>query len=156
MVTGKAFYPKLFPDNRDMEGFEGKFVDCNGAYTIQVLLDDDQYQKLQESGSKLEGRVDDETGKRMVQFTRKHEIRNKDNEIVEAWSGPPVVKDAEGNEWVHSEEEPNLIGNGSLVNVAFTATQSKQKKSIVFTRLEAVQVLELQPYDAEGKAELPF
>lgn len=157
-LEGIAFYPKVFEHNRDMKGFEGAYEECNGAYTIEVVLNDVEYQKLQESGSKTEGKEHEEG--RSVKFKRKHEVRNrKTGEIIEALSGAPQVVDADGNDWISTEDEPRLIGNHSRVIVAVSVEQDKKKKSIVYTRLEGVKVLDLvEPSggEGEGRRRLPF
>lgn len=150
-------YAKVFLDNRDMKGYEDAFVECNGAYTIDVGLNDVQIQELHESGSKLQGREED--GLTWCKFKRKHEVRNNTTgEIIEDFSGPPRVVDADGVEWVHTEDDPNLIGNESLCNVAVSVSPDKKRKAISYTRLEGLQVLELVEYDPEtsGKPKLPF
>ena len=156
-LEGTAYYAKVFEDNRDETGFYDAYVDCNGACTIELELDDVEYQKLQESGSKVVGKYDEDTGLHRVKFKRKFEVRNKDNEIIEDFSGPPRVVDADGNLWSHTPELPSYIGNGSRVKVAVSVSQSKKRKAIVFTRLEGVQVLELVQYNGEGQGiQLPF
>lgn len=157
-LTGEARWAKVFEDNREMKGYEDAYVPYNGMYEISLLLDDAELQKLRDSGSKLEGVEDEETGLREVKFKRKHEVRNsKTNEIIEEFCGAPVVKDADGNLWEHSEDEPNYIGNGSTVEVAITVTPDRKRKSIVYTRLEGLKVHELVEYSSDGaQPELPF
>lgn len=152
-VTGKVMYAKVFEHNRDMVGYEDVYVDCNGAYTIDVILDDVQFEKLQQSGSKLQG-TETEDGFRKVKFKRKHETKNKDGEIIEAFSGPPQVVDFDGVDW----DVNTLIGNDSECEVAITVAPDKKRKSTVYTRLEGVKVLDLVKFNGEGdgQRELPF
>lgn len=156
-LEGEAYYPKVFEHNRDMEGFEGVYKGCNGAYTIDLVIDDAEFHKLQEAGSKIEGK-EHEDGGRKVKFKRANEVRNKDGEIIEDFSGPPQVTDEEGNPWVSTEDEPKLIGNGSRVIVALSVTPSKKRKAIVYTRLEGVKVVDhVEPGNGEGaERRLPF
>lgn len=153
-LTGKASWAKVYPENRDMEGFEGAYKDCNGAYTINMDLDDVSLERLKEAGSKLKGRQDG-----TFMFKRKHEVTNKDGEIIEAFSGPPqvIMEDVDG-EMIQLNHEEHPIGNGSEVEVAISVMQDKKKPSIVYTRLEGVKVLELVEFKGEedSERELPF
>lgn len=148
-LTGKANFAKVYPENRDMEGFEGAYVDCDGAYTIDIELDDISLEKLKNSGSKVKG-----SDKGYHRFKRKHAVYNKDGDVIEDFSGPPQVVGEDGQELTHE----TMIGNGSVVEVAITVTPDKKKPSIVYTRLEGVKVLELVEYNPEGggQRELPF
>ncbi len=157
-LEGQFQWAKVFPDNRDMKGYDDEYVACDGAYVLDVLLDDVQLGILQDSGSKIEGVEDEETGLRRVKFKRKHKVMNsKTGEVIEAFSGPPRVVDNEGVEWTHSEDEPKLIGNGSKGRVSVSVTPDKRKKSIVYTRLEGLQVFELEEFTGGDAApQLPF
>lgn len=157
-LEGPCYYAKIFEDNRDMKGYEGAYEDCNGAYEITVALDDVEHQKLNDSGSKVQGVLDDE-GFHRCKFKRKHEVRNrKNNEIISEFSGPPRVVDADGELWPHTKDMPSLVGNESRVLVAVSVTPDKKKPSIVYTRLEGVQVLDHVEYvEGEGgQMKLPF
>lgn len=142
-VTGIAMYPKLFENNRDMhEGFHGAY---GGAYTIDVLLEKAELDKLTKSGSKLKPRITDEGIS--IKFKRKH------IHPVEALGGPPKVADKDNEPWDTSV----YIGNGSKVEVWFEVYDTKMGKG---TRLEGVKVLELEEYETEEggetKTKLPF
>lgn len=143
-VTGTAMYPKVFENNRDMhEGFHGH---CNGAYTIDMILDKEELDKVTKSGCRLSPRINDEgIG---IKFKRNHE-----HPAIAALGGPPKVVDAEDKEW-----DPTVfIGNGSKVEVFFEVYDTKMGKG---TRLEGIRVLEHVPFetdeDYEPKSKLPF
>ena len=148
-VEGIGNWAKLFEFNRDMH--EGFYKDCEGAYTIDVVLDKENLDTVSASGSRLKPRITDEG--LVIKFKRKHL-----HPTVSALGGAPVVKDAEGNIW-----DPEVsIGNGSKVKVAYEVYETKMGKG---TRLLGVQILEHVPYerpegeDSEGAAgdmRLPF
>lgn len=146
-LTGKAHWAKVYPENRDMTGYEDAYVDCNGCYTIDMELDDISVEKLKKSGSKAQ-----ENGKGFYKFKRKHEVRNKDGEVIEAFSGPPQV--VMNGENLNHEDHP--IGNGSEVTIAITVTPDKKSKKVVYTRLEGVEVHDLVEPNVEMQRELPF
>ncbi len=167
-IEGPIKWAKVFEHNRDLEGYEGEAKEYGGLYTVDVVLDDEAMQIFQDSGSKLEPKEDSE-GDTVVKFKRKHEVRRKDtNELIEAFCGAPRVangmdgqepdKDGKYPDWISTEENPDLLGNGSRARVAFSVTPDKRKKSIVYTRLEGLLVLEQVEYDEEenGQGKLPF
>ena len=148
-LSGEAHWAKVYPENRDMEGYEGAYVDCDGCYTIDMKLDDHSLELLKKSGSKAQ--VSAKSG--MIKFKRKHAVFNRDGEIIEAFSGKPQVV-MDGKE-INFEEYP--IGNGSSVTIAVTVTPDKKKSTIVYTRLEGVEVTELVEYTPEdAPREMPF
>ena len=97
-LEGIAMWSKVFPHNRDMnEDFHGP----EGAYTIDLVLEQDQLNKLSEAGSRLKPKVSEEGI--VVKFKRKHAHK------IEDLGGAPKVVDAEGEPW----DSSTLIGNGS-------------------------------------------
>ena len=156
-LEGKAYWAKVFPDNREMKGYEGVYESCNGAYEITVALDDGEFAKLQDSGSKIQGSLDDD-GFHRCTFKRKHEVYNsKTGDLIPEFCGAPKVVDADGVEWPHTEDDPHFIGNESDVLVVISVTPDKKKKTISYTRLEQIQVKELVEYNEGGsQLNLPF
>ncbi len=142
-LTGKASWAKIYERNRDInEAYHG----AGGAYTIDVLLEKEELDKLTASGSRLKPRLSDEGIS--IKFKRKHVHPAG----IEALGGPPQVVDAEGNEW------DKYLGNGSTVTVAVDVYDTKMGKG---TRLTGVKVLEYvappEPEEGEGGApSLPF
>lgn len=142
-LTGKASWAKIYERNRDInEAYHG----AGGAYTIDVLLEKEELDKLTASGSRLKPRLSDDGIS--IKFKRKHVHPAG----IEALGGPPQVVDAEGNEW------DKYLGNGSTVTVAVDVYDTKMGKG---TRLTGVKVLEYvappEPEEGEGGApSLPF
>ena len=141
-LKGPARWAKVFEDNRDMRGYEDAFVDCEGAYTIEVGLDDAQLQTLKDAGSMKKGTAKGD-GLTWVKFTRKHKDR------FDWSSGAPKVEDASGGEW--SFELDGAIGNDSEVEVTVSVYDTSRPR-IKGTRLDKVTVIRLQ--EQEEKA--PF
>lgn len=143
-LEGELYWAKLFEHNRDKnEDFHGP----GGAYTVDVLLEKDQLDKLTKSGSRLKPKMMDEGI--AVRFKRK---KNHSGGIEE-FGGPPRVVDADKNTW----NESTLIGNGSRAKVYVSVYDTKMGKG---TRLEGVQVtdlVEFVPEEGEGSSvKLPF
>ena len=136
-LTGIAEWAKVFPQNRDMEGFDGASRECNGACTIDLILDDDNLATLKASRSMKRG-VPDQMGRgTKVKLVRKFDTgRDWD-------SGAPIVKKSAGSDWDYSID--GTIGNGSTVEVVLSVYDTKMK-SIVGTRLDAVTVLDHVQY----------
>jgi hypothetical protein len=141
-VTGIAKWAKVFEFNRDRGEFHKEY---DGAYTIQVYLEESEMKKHSASGSRAKPKIDDDGV--YVQYRRKHI-----NSVIPALGGAPKVVDANDEPW----DSDNLIGNGSKVEVFFTVYDSKMGKG---TRLEGIRVLD--PVEFEGTGEgggvrLPF
>jgi hypothetical protein len=132
-LTGKAEWAKVFPENRDMIGFEGQNAECDGKYCIDVYLDPAEAQTLKAAGSIKKGKVDEDGFK--VKFDRKHIDRFE-------WAGGPPVVTMNGEPRTYDD---GPIGNGSLVEVTVSVYDTS-RPSIKGTRLEAVNVLELVEY----------
>lgn len=146
VVEGTAEWAKVFPSNRDMKGFEGAYEDCGGAYTIDVVLDSDEAEKLTEAGSIKQGSVTEDGLK--FKFVRKHE-----GPFAEV-SGPPIVIDSDDNPW--DIESMGFIGNGSKVRLKLSIYDTKYRGR-KGTRLDAVRVLEHVPHFPEGtEDDIPF
>lgn len=135
-VEGILNWAKVFEFNRDKnEDFHGE----GGAYTVDVLLEKAELDKLTKSGSRLKPKITDDGI--AIRFKRKHIHPTG----IEEFGGAPRV--------VIGEESPEefpadtLIGNGTRAKVFFTVYDTKLGKG---TRLEAIQVLDLQEYESEG------
>lgn len=143
-LEGIGEWAKVFEVNRDNGDFH---KDYNGACTIDLVMDKEEFDKVAAAGARLSGKPHDQGV--MVKFKRKFEDPN-----VEAFGGAPKVADAEGNLW--DLDEKGLIGNGSKVKVFVTIYDSKFGKG---TRLEGVQVLEHVEYESDKEysgVKLPF
>lgn len=140
-VKGYLHWAKVFPENRDMEGFEGAYSEHDGACTVEVHMDDANFELLKSSGSMKKGRPSTEhEGHTAVKFIRKF--------VEEPYNGgAPKVKNADGTTFDPSEQ--GLIGNESYGAVVLNVYDTS-RKSIVGTRLEEVEVIDLNSYEAEG------
>lgn len=146
-VVGKARWAKVFEHNRDMnEAFHGP----GGAYTVDILLEKEELDKVSASGSRIKPRITDDG--LTMKFKRKHDHPAGIADL----GGPPKVVDAEGNTW----DSSTLIGNDSTVKLFLDVYDTKMGKG---TRLVAVQVLELEELppleekeNTSGKMSLPF
>lgn len=139
-LQGKANWAKVFEENRDMVGYEDAYRSCEGAYTIQVELDRENFEKLASTGaakaSKAKAREVEKLGTVEIKFQRKHKDR------FEWASGAPKVMKADGTEWSFADD--GLIGNGSMVEVDVSVYTTSKATG---TRLESVTVLDLVEYD---------
>lgn len=141
-LEGIANWAKVYETNRDTnEDFHGE----GGAYTVDVLLEKEELDKLTKSGSRLKPKIVDEGIS--IRFKRKH-IHPAG---IEELGGPPKV--------VGPDKEPinQLIGNGSKVKVYVSVYDTKMGKG---TRLEGMHVTDLIEYESEGDGgggvKLPF
>lgn len=134
-LTGIAQWAKVFESNRDLEGFEGSYKDHNGGCTINLILDDENMEKLRQSRSLKKGTPDPEGRGTSVKFLRKFE--------EQYGGGAPTVKHVDGRTW--DEEVDGYIGNDSFVGVVLTVYDTS-RKGIVGTRLDSVVVIDHVPY----------
>jgi len=132
-LTGIGEWAKVFEDNRDLQGYDGSYEVCNGACTIDVILDEDNLKKLKASRSIKRGKPDPEGRGHTVRFVRKFDDGQPRN------SGAPVVLKADNTPW--SYDEDGVIGNGSTVEVTLSVYDTRMA-NIVGTRLDKVKVLE--------------
>ena len=131
-LTGIAEWAKVFTENRDMLGFEEAYVSCDGACTIDLIMDEQNMALLKASKSMKRGKPDPAGRGTMVRLVRKYDTGYD-------WaSGPPVVVKADGKEWDFDTD--GTIGNGSTVEVIVSVYDTKMK-SIVCTRLDKVIVI---------------
>tara|TARA_R110002153_G_scaffold114771_5_gene257671 strand:- start:270 stop:797 length:528 start_codon:yes stop_codon:yes gene_type:complete len=136
-LTGIAEWAKVFTQNRDMLGFEEAYVSCDGACTIDVILDEANMALLKASKSMKRGKADPQGRGTMVRLIRKFDTG------FDWASGPPVVLKPNGEAWDYDMD--GTIGNGSTVEVILSVYDTKMK-SIVGTRLDTVKVLTLVEY----------
>lgn len=137
-LKGLAYWAKVFPQNRDLTGYDNTLVDVGGQTTIDVDLTDMEIAKLNKSGSMLRGTPSkDNEGLTRVKFKRKWE---------ETYGGgaPEVIK-PDGTPWDYDMD--GIIGNGSTVEVILSVYDTS-RKNIVGTRLEKVNVTNLVKYEA--------
>lgn len=154
-TVGPVEWARIFEDNRDMTGYEGRYEDCNGAYTIQQILTKEEMEKLKKTGSQKkpkQGRLMD--GEIVVQFERKHEVYNKNGDLIEKAGGPPKVLGPTGKRW--DPDVDGLIGNGSIAQVTNLVSSFKgaDGKTIARTTLTKVRIIDLVPYDKPDEEDM--
>ena len=138
-LTGIAEWAKVFTETRDMLGFEEAYVSCDGACTIDLIMDDQNMALLKASKSMRRGKPEPEGRGTMVRLVGKYDTG------YDWTSGPPVVVKADGSEWDFDTD--GTIGNGSTVEVIVSVYDTKMK-SIVGTRLDKVTVLKHVQYES--------
>lgn len=137
VLEGIANWAKVFEGNRDLEGYKGAFKETNGRTSINLLLDKDNLDLLQKSGTMKRPKPSAD-GLFEVKVDRKWETgRDWD-------SGAPQVFRADGNPWDVNVD--GYIGNGSRVKVMVIVTEFPDK-GVTSTRLEMIKVLDLVPYE---------
>ena len=134
---GTASWAKVFEHNRDMQGFKGANIQCDGKYTIDLEVNDETKDRIKSTGTMKQGRRENPN---IFRFDRKHK------HSVEAFGGAPEVFNEAGAPW-DIEVDGAFIGNGSEVKLVVDITKDKNDPSIVYTRLEAVYVLSLKEFE---------
>ena len=129
-ITGLAQWAKVFEQNRDMEGWNNTYAACDGAYTIDLILDTENFDKLKEAGCMAKGTPTDEGMK--VKLKRKH------IGPFESASGPPAVSKADNSVWDYDTD--GTIGNFSTVEVDVSCYDIKAYAGSVGTRFDKVKV----------------
>ena len=159
-LTGPVEWARVFEDNRDMRGAttpEGVPYNpdigtvMQGQYTINVRLDDENFQKLVESGSKTpEYAKESEDGLKVCKFKRPHRKFNRGGELLEWASGAPTVVNEMDQPWDFEEDGP--IGNESECELTVAVYKAG---GFYGTRLEKVKVLTyVKPEEKDD--EVPF
>ena len=136
-LTGIGEWAKVFEDNRDMQGYDGVYESCNGACTIDLVLDEDNMAKLKASRSIKRGKPDPAGRGHTVRFVRKFDGGQPRN------SGAPIVLKDDGTPWTYADD--GTIGNGSTVEVTLSVYDTRMA-NIVGTRLDKVKVIEHLEY----------
>ena len=146
-TTGPVEWAKVFEGNRDMNGFEGSYVEFEGAYTVQQKLSKEEFEKLKSAQSQKkpnQKRLMD--GELVIKFERKHKVTRKDGTILPQAGGAPKVTDADGNPWT---TEMGLIGNGSNAEVTnlITIFKGSDGKQYSRTTMTEMKILEHVPVE---------
>jgi hypothetical protein len=130
-LSGPCRWALVYPEHKDIE---------YDLWRIEIAPDDASLIALKSSGSRLEGKMDEE-GRLWYKFRRKRKAEFKPGQIEDL--GPPkvVTKDDDGY-----KPFTEAIGNGSEVTIKVEVYPSKKG---VGTRLMAVCVDKHVPY--EGK-----
>lgn len=140
-LIGPVFWSKVFPDNRDLTGFEDALKDSGGQTSIDIDLDAENMDKLRRSKSMKKGtNSPDNDGLTRVKLTRRWTDQYA--------GGAPTVLKPDGTPWDFDED--GFIGNGSIAEVTVHVYDTA-RKSIVGTRLEKVKVLEHKVYEPDAQ-----
>ena len=132
IATGKAQWAKVLPHQLVTND---NFKDYN-FWSLDLEVTDKERDRLKKEGLRPWHRGGEEETN-IFKFTRK-ETSSKGKEL-----GPPKVVDANKNAWSNGE-----IGNGSLVKVSFfTYEHAMTKKAGLGKSLNAIQVVDLVPYE---------
>jgi len=145
-TTGPIEWPHLFEHDRDMEGYEGKYVECEGGYTVNQVLSKDEYEKLKSAGTMKrpnQKRLLD--GELVIKYERKHVVRNGQGQVVAPAGGAPKVFDAEGQVW--DTDVHGRIGNGSIAEVTnlISTFKGRDGKPSARTSLLRVKIIDYVP-----------
>ena len=97
-LTGIGEWAKVFEDNRDMIGYDGAYEPCNGACTIDLVLDEENMMKLKASRSIKRGKPDPNGRGHTVRFVRKFDGGQPRN------SGAPIVLKADDTPWTYADD----------------------------------------------------
>lgn len=147
ITVGPIEWAKIFEDNREMQGYEGAYADCDGAYTVVQILSKEEFEKVKKSGSQkkpIQKRLLD--GELAVKFERKHTVKNKAGDVIKQAGGAPKVVNASGKAW--DVEVDGLIGNGSIAEITNLVSSFPGQDGKIYTRtsLTKVKIVELIPY----------
>lgn len=150
VTVGPIEWARIFEDNRDTEGYDGAYTDCEGAYTLTQILDKAQFEKLKKKGSQkkpIAKRLMD--GVIAIKFERKHLVKMDDGTVIEKAGGAPKVVNASGVVW--DADVDGLIGNGSIAEVTnlLTSFKGKDGTNICRTTLTKVKIVDHVVYQRE-------
>jgi hypothetical protein len=153
-TKGPIEWAKVFEANREMEGYEGAYQECDGAYTIVQVLSKEEFDKLKKAGTQkkpIQKRL--LNGEIAVKFERKHLVKNKGGIEVPQAGGAPKVVGPNGKPW--DLEEDGLIGNGTIAEVTnlINTFKGQDGKMISRTSLTKVKIIEHVPYVREEDSE---
>lgn len=122
-------WAKVFPENYDKTGPDGAYEGHDGAYTVDLLLTDEEYEKLTRAGSQKQAKQTDE-GLNRIKVIRKHTAPY-------TYGGAPQVAHVDGTPW--DIRKDGLIGNGSK-GIAYVSVY--KVKGRFGTRLDGLQIME--------------
>ncbi|PHS02818.1 MAG: hypothetical protein COA78_20470 [Blastopirellula sp.] len=142
-LKGTIEWAKVFEQNRDKEGWNGSYEDCNGACTVNMILDKENLKILKDSGTSKE--LDNDKKKTEKGYDVKF-VRKFEHPDFPVFAGPPKVAKADGTPW--DIDVDGLIGNGSVGIVYLSLYENASGK--IGTRLDGLQVLDHVEFESEG------
>ena len=133
-LVGTAEWAKVFEQNRDLTGYNDAYVEHDGACTIDLLMDEANYNAFVSTGTAKRPKKEGDVYR--VKLVRKFNTGNDYS------SGAPTVTHADGSTW--DLDTDGAIGNGSVVEVIASVydTTFNGRKGVSGTRLDSVKVLE--------------
>jgi len=154
---GTVSWAKVFPENRDMYQWNDQTMkfdkpsETDGRYSVNLEMSPDDYRELKKTGSvAAKNSKISENGFDEVKFSRPHERKDRNGDVMEWASGPPKVT-MDGKEY---RLEDGVIGNGSKCKVTVSVYDTKYSPG---TRLESIEILDLEAYADPTEAEpVPF
>lgn len=153
-TTGPIEWAKIFENNRDMNGYEGAYEECDGAYVLTQVMTKEEYEKLKKAGTQkkpIQKRLME--GEIALKFERKHVVKKGDGTVIPQAGGAPKVVGPDGKLW--DVEVNGLIGNGTVAAVTnlINSFKGQDGKTISRTSLVKIKILEHVPYvrDEEGE-----
>lgn len=144
VLEGDLHWAKVTESRRDMEGYQGAYKECDGAYTVDLHVSSDEKQEFEKLGTSKRFNYVPETDKWRIRLVRKHDDRRPE------WGGPPQISLPDGH-----DPEDTLIANGSKGRIAVSVYDTKMGKG---TRMERIEVTDLQVYEPpeDSRDNIPF
>ncbi len=142
-LTGKGYWCRVFPENKDATGFDDALKDTGGQYVLQMTLDSEGLRQLTEANSQTVDypkvmQDDDGNDITTYKFKRQHEKYSKAGALLDWASGAPKVTNDDGQPW--DVEEDGFLGNGTELEIRVCVYKAGP---VVGTRLESIKVLDL-------------
>tara|TARA_R110002020_G_scaffold109660_6_gene253719 strand:+ start:5966 stop:6475 length:510 start_codon:yes stop_codon:yes gene_type:complete len=131
-ISGEVQWAKLHESNRDMKGFNDAYVKCDGAYTMDLLVDSSDFAEFKMNTKTMIKGSATSDGRVKVKLKRPHKGP------FEAASGPPKVSGV---------DEGVIIGNGSKATVRVSSYDIKAYAGAVGTRLDEVVITDLVAFE---------
>lgn len=151
-IEANVNWAKVFEINMDRVGYKrtpnskGSYEDSEGAFTVQVELNDEAREVLEENGCAKDLKKDE------IKVIRKNKAYDKKGDLMHWLCGPPVVARADGTDWDVFTD--GFIGNGSYCVVRLELYEYEPGE--FGTRLVGLQVLNHEPYrDEDGNEVIP-
>lgn len=149
-LEGELMWAKVFKENRDLTGWNNTAEATDGQLSVDLILDEDEYEKLNKAGSQKYRPKDHNQGDGTfkVKFTRPWFKEGQE------WAcGAIPVHKADGSLWDYSED--GVIWNGSKGIVQLAVYDIKKYPGSKGTRLDAITVVKASepPEDISEKFE---
>tara|TARA_R110000751_G_scaffold117753_5_gene218050 strand:+ start:798 stop:1328 length:531 start_codon:yes stop_codon:yes gene_type:complete len=135
-------WAKVFEENRDRTGYkktpqsEGSYESCNGACTVDIIMDNDNVELLKSIGWGRAFKSDPEGRGMMTKVIRKFDTGHE-------WQGgaPEVKNGKTGKPWTFEDGE---LGNGTIADVYVIVYDTDVGPG---SRLDRIDVLDHVPHE---------